>query len=685
MKAEILAPAGNWEMLEAAVRSGADAVYLGATEFSARRNAQNFSREELKRAIEYCKIRNVRVYLAINILIKDKEMESAFTLAKYAYNCGVDGVIVEDLGLAELLQREIPELNLHASTQMSVHSASALEPLSKLGFVQVVASREMSKSDLEKLCKKSKELGITVEVFVHGALCMCLSGQCLLSAFLGSRSGNRGLCAGPCRLPFKAEKGTGYDLSLKDLSLLDYINELSQMGVGSFKIEGRMKRPEYVSAAVIACRQMLDNAFVSDEIKEILKNVFSRSGFTDGYYTNRLGKEMFGIRTKDDVLSADSSFPKLHEFYRNERQTVPLNITFIGKKQKNILLKLQKGTTAVTVKGDIPQDAKNKFATREDIESSLSKLGGTPYFTENISVELDEGIFISQSVINGLRRNGIEALNKEIINNFKNEFSGNFEKIKKNTKNTKSDKLIARFEDYTQIPEEINEMGISAIIYPLEKELEGLEYITVPKLADIPQGCQDEDEIHSRLIKFKEKGFIGAICNNLSQIPICEKAGLLCLAGTGLNIYNSYSLKTIENLGLKTAIISNEASQEEIAGMQSNIPKGYIIYGNIPLMVFKNCPIKNGNSCKNCDKKSRLIDRMGVEFPVRCRMGYSELLNSCPVWLGDKWNKNSNLDYGVLYFTQEDSARTKQIIQMFIKGEGPDCKHTKGLFYRGVI
>ena len=291
---EILSPAGNFSMLEAAVRSGADAVYLGLKDFSARRNAENFSDEELERAIEYCHIRGVRVYLALNTLIKDAELELAFSSAQFAYNKGIDGIIVQDLGLAKILSEKIPELELHASTQMSVHSPSALIPLKKLGFKQVVASREMSKNDLALLCQKAKGLGIRVEAFVHGALCMSVSGQCLLSAFLGSRSGNRGLCAGPCRLPFKASGGTGYDLSLKDLSLIEHIPELSRMGIYSFKIEGRMKRPEYVCAVVTACKKSISGDY-DHTVKKDLSDLFSRSGFTDGYYKKNIDRKMLGI------------------------------------------------------------------------------------------------------------------------------------------------------------------------------------------------------------------------------------------------------------------------------------------------------------------------------------------------------------------------------------------------------
>ena len=325
-KGEILSPVGSWEMLEAAVKSGADAVYLGAKDFSARRNAQNFTNEELKKAVEYCHIRGVKVYLTLNILIKDSELESAFELAKNAYNSGIDGIIVQDLGLAKVLHDYLPELPLHASTQMSVHSISALPILSRLGFTQVVVAREMSLEDLTEFCKEAKKYNITVEVFVHGALCMSVSGQCLLSAYLGSRSGNRGLCAGPCRLPFKADGGTGYDLSLKDLSLLEYIKELYEIGVRSFKIEGRMKRPEYVAAATYACKQALESGKVDCELSNTLQNVFSRSGFTSGYLENKLGKDMFGIRTKEDVISADKAFPLLHELYRKERKSVAVTL-----------------------------------------------------------------------------------------------------------------------------------------------------------------------------------------------------------------------------------------------------------------------------------------------------------------------------------------------------------------------
>ena len=369
-------------MLIAACRAGADAVYLGAKEFSARRNAENFDDNALKEAIKYCHIRGVKVYLTLNIQIKDGELSSAVDLARRAYNYGIDGVIIADLGLADVLHRLIPELNLHASTQMTVHTPAALSILKNAGFTRVVAAREMSREELRELCKRAKELNIEVEVFVHGALCMSVSGQCLLSAFLGSRSGNRGLCAGPCRLPFAVKGGTGYDLSLKDLSLLPHIKELCDMGVTSFKIEGRMKRPEYVAAATAACREAVDSGSVPNELDSTLKNVFSRSGFTDGYYVNQLGRDMFGIRTKEDVTAADKAFPKIHELYRAERRTVKVKAEITVQKDMPVTLTLDDGENRVTVKGDIPKTAQTRPITPEALKSGLDKFGSTPDILE---------------------------------------------------------------------------------------------------------------------------------------------------------------------------------------------------------------------------------------------------------------------------------------------------------------
>lgn len=676
---EILAPVGSEEMLISAVRCGADAVYLGAKEFSARRNAENFSLMQLENAIKYCHIRGVKVYLTLNILVKENEMKDAFELAKQAYNSGVDGIIIEDLGLAKILREKIPELKLHASTQMSVHSASALPVLKEMGFVRAVAAREMSKKDLETLCKKAKELDMEIEVFVHGALCMCLSGQCQLSAFLGSRSGNRGLCAGPCRLPFKAENGTGYDLSLKDLSLLDFLRELKEMGVVSFKIEGRMKRPEYVAAAVTAARQSLDNGYVNPEIAEILKGVFSRSGFTDGYFTDKLGKEMFGIRTKEDVVSANKFFPTLHELYRAERKSVPISVKAEILENEPIKLSFDDGENAVEVTGDIPQKAKNKAVTYDDVLKNITKLGSTPYYDVGGGVWLDEGLFVPASSLNELRRKATETLDflrgESKVSKTDAEYKNSVSLAAKRTP-----KLVCRFEYKSQIPDDLS--GISAVIYPLEKE--PLYIDGIKKIVDIPRGIISEELIAKRLSLFKEKGFNTALCGNLAAVEIAKKQGFSILADTGLNVFNSESVRWAEEKGFRAVTLSYELGIAE-CDFNSKIPKGIIAYGHVPLMIFKNCPVKNGKECDKCDKNCHLTDRMGVKFPIRCRMGYSEMLNSIPIWLADRKAELSHLDFLTLYFTNESKERAETVINAYKNGLTPDVKHTRGLYYRATI
>lgn len=682
--AEILAPVGNFDMLYAAVRSSADAVYLGAKDFSARRNAQNFDLDELAEAIKYCHIRGVKVYLTLNILIKDEEMASAFSLAQKAYNIGIDGIIVQDLGLARVLHEKIPELPLHASTQMSIHTPAALDLLKELGFTQVVVAREMSKTELIPFCKRAKELNITVEVFVHGALCMCVSGGCLMSAFLGSRSGNRGLCAGPCRLPFKAKGGTGYDLSLKDLSLLTYLNELYEIGVRSFKIEGRMKRPEYVAAAVASCKQALLNGQTDQKLEETLKNVFSRSGFTDGYYTNNLGRDMFGIRTKEDVTAADKAFPFLHTLYRNELQSVPISVSATIKKNEPITLTLCDNCgNSVTVSGTLPSLAQNKPITRENVLKNICKFGGTPYISEDSSVCLEDGLFVSAGELNALRREACEKLNLERAKTNREASQKEYVQDNLTPKKASKQKLLIRVEDAFQIPDNLN--SVDGIIFPLEKDFKPINAEGLDLIVDIPRGITSEENLKRRLSDFKNKGFKFALCGNLSAVKIAKEIGFLIFADAGLNLANSESLKTAEKFGIVKAVISPEETLGNINKLCGNIDKGIIAYGNIPLMFFKNCPLKNGISCKDCDKKGYVTDRLGEKFRIRCRSGYSELLNNRPIWLADKQSDFSTLDFIILYFCDETKDDVESIISAYKNGTVCNSTYTRGLYYRGTI
>ncbi len=679
LNTEILSPVGSPESLAAAVRSGADAVYIGAKQFSARRNADNFDDNDIKETVRYCHIRGVKVYLALNIMIKQSELQAAFDTALHAYKCGVDAIIISDLGLASLIHKHIPDLQLHASTQMTVHSPACLPTLKELGFTRVVVSREMSKTELQEFCKVAKEQGIEVEVFVHGALCMSVSGQCLLSSILGARSGNRGLCAGPCRLPFKAQNGTGYDLSLKDLCLYEYISELKDMGVASLKIEGRMKRPEYVSAATAACRQAVDNGFIEPKLFATLQNVFSRSGFTDGYYSGELGRDMFGIRTKDDVIAAGDTYSYLHELYRAERQGVSVKMQADILRDKPMLLTVSDGKNKVTVTGDIPQAAKNKAVEIQGVIDSLTKLGNTPYYCNDINVSLDDGLFLAASSLNALRRDAIEQLdNKRAELNICKYTVPQINTIG-NLNGQKQ--FIARFRSPEQIPQNLG--SIERVILPYECEMPSIQGVKL--IAELPRYIGNESIVRKRLTILKEKGIDTVFCGNLSAVMLAKELGFNVIGNWGLNVNNSESISLLKQIGVDSTMLSAEISLKEIKILSAEIPVGIFAYGRLPLMLTRNCPIKNGKPCAECDKKGVLVDRKGIKFPVMCRAGYSEMLNAAPLYMGDRLGEIPNVDYLLLYFTNETQNEISAIVDMYNRGDKPIGDYTRNLYYRDLI
>lgn len=678
-KPEVLAPVGSPESLQAAVRSGADAVYIGAKQFSARRNADNFDDNDIRDTVRYCHIRGVKVYLALNIMIKQSELETAFNTALTAYNCGVDAIIISDLGLASLIRKHIPNMQLHASTQMTIHSPACLEKLKDLGFTRVVVSREMSKTELSDFCKEANEVGIEVEVFVHGALCMSVSGQCLLSSILGARSGNRGLCAGPCRLPFKANGGTGYDLSLKDLCLYKYINELKEMGVASLKIEGRMKRPEYVSAATSACRQAVDNGFIEPKLFETLQSVFSRSGFTDGYYNSKLGRDMFGIRTKDDVIAAGDTYAYLHEIYRAERQNISLKMNAEILSDKPMSLTVTDGENIVSVVGDVPQAAKNKAAEKQVVIENLTKLGNTPYYCDDINIMLDDGLFVASSSLNALRREAIEQLDNKRATLNVSECS--IPQINVNDSLHGKKNFVARFANVDQIPQNLS--GIDTIILPYECDIPSIHGVKI--VAELPRYIGNEIVVEKRLVALKEKHIDTVFCGNLSAISLAKKLGFNVIGNWGLNVNNNYSIDALKEIGVDNVTLSAEISIKEIDKISADIPIGIFAYGRLPLMLTRNCPIKNGTDCAECNKKEKLIDRKEIKFPVMCRAGYSEILNSAPLYMADRLSEIPAVDYLLLYFTTESQSEASEVINAYNSNAKSTGEYTRNLYYRDLI
>lgn len=680
MAAEILAPAGSLESLQAAVRCGANAVYLGGKAFNARRNASNFSDGELKEAVDYCHKRNVKVYLTLNTLVSDSEIQTAYDTIKSACDAGVDAFIVQDIGLAALVRRVCSSVALHASTQMSVQSIEGIRILEKLGFSRAVLPRELSEKEIAVI---SAQTDMELEYFVHGALCMCVSGQCLMSSVLGGRSGNRGLCAQPCRLPFGVNGKGGNNLSLKDLSLVDELHRLEKAGICSFKIEGRMKRPEYVAAAVTACKNSLNNA-PDGQLNRSLQAVFSRSGFTKGYFEGKLGKEMFGIRRKEDVEEASGVLNDLQKLYEKENPLIPVDFSLTFAPETPLLLTACALNKTVCVEGKTPQPALNRAVTREELCERLSKCGGTQFYANNVETEFSEGLFVSAGELNALRRNALSALEDAVAESEKNNVSLYNINIASHKPSKRT--LHARFFDANEIPDNLE--GISRVIVPLETDGETVERLCkngVEVAAEIPSAVFSNSEKYlENLNRLKAHGVSVAWVCTLDGISIAEKAGMPFAGGFGMNIFNSISLEEMQTLGAKDCLLSCEVNLSQASHMGGKIPRGIISYGRIPLMLTRNCPVKNKLTCAECSKNSVLVDRMGVEFPVRCKNGCSYILNSRPLWLADKQSDIRNCDFALLYFTTETKAEAADVISDYLCEKSAKGDFTRGLYYKSV-
>ena len=682
MAAEILAPAGSADALKAAVRCGANAVYLGGKLLNARRNASNFSETELADAVEYCHARDVKVYLTLNTLVSDGEFETAYEAVKCACRVNADALILQDLGLVATVRRVCSSMPMHASTQMSVQSIEGIRTLEKLGFTRAVLPRELSEKEIIAI---SSQTDMELEYFVHGALCMCVSGQCLMSSVLGGRSGNRGLCAQPCRLPFGVNGKGGNNLSLKDLSLTEELRRLERAGVCSFKIEGRMKRPEYVAAAVTACKNSLKN--IKDEnINQSLRAVFSRSGFTKGYFEGKLGKEMFGTRRKEDVEGASGVLSGLQRLYDNENPLIPVDLFLSFKENEPMLLTASvSGYSVQAISEKCPEKALNKPLSREELAQRISKCGGTQFYANKIDIDFMEGLNISAGALNALRRNVLELLEKAISHRENTEILPYSKEYKLHKAEKRS--VYARFFREEQIPENLD--GISRVIVPIEvsgETVEGLCAKGIEVAAEIPAAVfSNADKYIEKLKKLKNHGVSLAWTCTLDGVGIAEKAGLPFASGFGMNIYNTAATEEIGRIGGIDCLLSCEISLSDAARLGGDLPRGVMTYGRIPLMLTRNCPVKNKLTCSECGGKSVLTDRMGVEFPVVCKNGASFVLNSVPLWLGDKKSEIRNMDYELLYFTNESKGECAEVIATYNNNEKAPGEFTRGLYFRKVL
>lgn len=672
---EILAPAGSQESLVAAVRSGATAVYLGGQAFSARANAHNFDRPALKAAVEYCHARGVKVHLAVNTVLLEPELAQALEFLEYACSLPVDAVIVQDLGLLSLARRCAPGLPLHASTQMSIHTSAGARLLAELGVARVVLARELSFPEIEEIAASTS---VELEHFVHGALCMSVSGQCYFSAALGTRSGNRGSCAQPCRLPFAAQGGTGHDLSLKDLSLISRIDELAKAGVSSCKIEGRMKRPEYVAAACSACGIAAQGEQIPEELSAGLRTVFSRTGFTEGYPDGKLGREMFGVRRKEDVTAATNAvLSELRHLYQQERQSVGVRFALeIRAGQPVCLTASDAQGRQASAQGPVAETARSRPVEEGRCREQLQKTGGTPFFPEEIACSIDAGLSIPVSALNQLRRQVLDSLLEQRKSLPAIPFVR--EEVLPSSQTARPESPVWRAH-FAQVrsPEEIPEQAscCERIYVPLATEPEVLQALRkrgLPLGVEIPRGMFGiERQVQKQLECAAELGVREVWAGTLGAVATARELGLTVHGGFSLNVANTASLELLEQLGLADTELSPELSLRQVRGLAGRLPRGILVYGRLPLMLCRNCPAANApGGCRGCSLRGgsrlpQLTDRKGICFPIRCAGSCSEVLNSVPLSLSDRPQEWRGVDFGVFRFSVENFVEIGEIFQHF--------------------
>lgn len=676
---EILAPAGTMEALKAAVNCGADSVYFGGKALNARRNAENFDEEQLREAISYAHLHGTKLFQTLNIVMFDGEERELLLAAETAARLGVDAAIVQDWGVLSILKSAVPELPLYASTQMAVHNLEGAKAAEQLGCKRIVLAREMTAAEIEKVVKG---VSAQVEVFVHGALCMSVSGQCYLSSMLGGRSGNRGLCAQPCRLPFSCGSAT-HALSLKDLSLVERVRELSDLGVSSLKIEGRMKRPEYVAAATKSCNLAVRGDSDS-ELDTALRAVFARSGFTDGYAKGKLSRDMFGTRLKEDVTAAKTVLPKLERLYDKEQPLIPVDFYLSIIENETVTLSgSAKGKSYFADSGVMPEKAINKPMTADVLRQRISKCGGTQFYANDVEIDLDDGLIVPSSVINALRREVLENLSLKIGERGKNRFVPI--NLSHSVHICGDKKIYIRLSDIAQLPDDLEK--VETVYLPLGTDTEKLKTLSqrVKVGVEIPRGIfGTAEKVYAQLKEAKRSGINLAYATNLDGLAMARELEMEIHTGFTLNIFNTLSLSELEKLGVSEATVSVELTLQQIKKLGGKLKRGVIAYGSIPLMLTRNCPIRNGKTCDKCKSNSYLTDRMGVKFPVVCSNGCSEVLNSRPIYLADRLGEIENVDFITLYFTKESKSEVENVIRQYKSGEKPTGEFTRGLYYRGV-
>ena len=692
---ELLAPAGSMEALRAAVCNGADAVYLGADTFNARMNARNFSAADLQEAIVYCHVRGVKVHLTLNTLVLDREMPRAAELIRMAASCGVDAFIVQDLGMVSLCRQLAPDVPIHASTQMSIHSLEGVLEAAALGCSRVVLARELPAEEIAHICKKSP---VEIEVFVHGALCMCYSGQCYLSSVIGRRSGNRGQCAQPCRLPYGYGRfeSTRYPLSLKDNCLAGELDELRRMGVASIKIEGRMKRPEYVAIVTRAYRTVLNGSKLTQADLQELETAFSRQGFTDGYFKGQTGSDMFGHRQEsEDTADLFASARATYEQGETQRIGVRFYAMIHRGQPARLAVEDPDGNLCRTY-GPVPEQAVYRSLTAQDLEQQLKKTGGPPYLCTSVRSSLDPDLMLPASAINAMRRDVIAELTAKRGRAEKPHLNA-YDEPPRYDGISGEPQLTVAVRTADQITSRMLSMKPTVLYVPLSELVEHPELrqrvgVETQLAAILPRVIWSGElvPIARQLRTVYDMGVRQVLAGNLGQLHIARAAGFAVRGDFGLNIVNSRAMRYLREQGLDSQLLSFELTLPQIRDISKAVPAEVLIYGRLPLMLMENCVIKNRTGTCTCQTGTvRLVDRVGEEFPIvkdpgTCR---NVLLNGKKLYLLDK--KDAFRGMGLwalrLQFTTENPSEIDKVLMDYQGRAVFDAgSYTRGLYSRGV-
>ena len=690
---ELLAPAGSAEALRAAVQNGANAVYLGCGPFNARQSAKNFTPQMLAEAVKYCHVRGVAVHLTLNTLVSDKEMQEAAALIRHAANCGVDAFIVQDLGIVEICKQIAPHIPLHGSTQMTVHSLDGVQVCANMGLKRVVLSRELNREEIRYICQNSP---IEIEVFAHGALCMSYSGQCYLSAAIGGRSGNRGRCAQPCRQSYGYGRWQKlFPLSLRDNCLIPYLNELKAMGVASIKLEGRMKRAEYVAAVTGVYRQALDGGKVTAQMAQTLHTAFNRQGFTDGYYTGNIGQDMFGVREENQ---------EDHRFYKEMRQTYEARekglvpITFqaeVTAHRFSLTVKDPDGRVC-TMQGAAPEEARVSPLTESALIERLNKTGGTPYYCAEARATVAHGVTLSAAAINALRR---DVLNMLTAQRARQEIKplGHMHPVGKYPAGRRHPELTVQVTTREQITSKLLKMKPAVLYVPMHILTQIPEFTReltnrLNVCGVLPRIVHDDEmgKLRQDMELLRSLGVTEVLVGNIGLIKTAKECAMTPRGDFGLNLYNSYAMEAAKKLGLQSATVSMEMKLAQIRDMAKAVPAELIAYGRMPLMVTENCLIQGRTGKCSCHlAPTKLTDKKGADFPVikdgdTCR---SVLLNGQKLYWLDRQTDLAQLGLWAnrLCFTTENPQEVDRVLNAYVNPTPFDpgaC--TRGLYLRGL-